>query len=176
VSIEQWLQEELEKKYVEQYQKLHQETDYTKPNTYEIHVEHIKELVEKTKSLTLLDFGCGKASHYIRDKEHLKWGGIMPHLYDPAIKEYSYLPDKCFDGVICIDVLEHIPEILVEKTLKKIYSHARKFVYFVICTRQALWHLPNGENAHTTIKPGQWWYERINEVSNKDVNTVILTN
>ena len=32
------------------------------------------------------------------------------HLYDPGVEEYSIYPKNKHDGVICTDVLEHIPE------------------------------------------------------------------
>jgi hypothetical protein len=68
----------------------------------------IKGLIDDTKSESLLDFGCGKAKIYNRINLAEKFG-MMPDLYDPAIEEYSELPNKQYDGVFCCDVMEHIP-------------------------------------------------------------------
>ena len=43
-------------------------------NSLTLHLDNIKKLIETTKSKTALDYGCGKAQHYIKDRIHLSWG------------------------------------------------------------------------------------------------------
>ena len=69
--------------------------------------------------------------------------------------------------MISTDVLEHIPEKVIPKTLNQIFERADKFVYLAICTRLAHAILPNGENAHCTVKEPDWWENHILS-SNKD--------
>ena len=133
----------------------------------------IKGLIDDTKSQSLLDFGCGKAKIYKRVNLAEKFG-VMPDLYDPAIEEYSELPNKQYDGVFCCDVMEHIPEIEVPGVIEQIYERANKFVFFAIATDPAMAVLPNGENAHCTTKPIQWWEEIINKNAPKKVYSHVL--
>ena len=77
--------------------------------------------------------------------------------YDPAVPEFSKLPDGKFDIVICTSVLEHIPEDQLMDTIKTIFSKANKFVFFVIHCGLATNLLSDGTNAHCTIyHPKKW--------------------
>jgi len=127
-------------------------------------------LVKDTKSESLLDYGCGKAEGYLDYKHHEHWG-IMPSLYDPAIPEYEDFPQGTFDGVMSFDVLEHIPEVQIPETIYQITKVAKKFVFLGIATDPAEAILPNGDNAHCTLKPIDWWIEMIKKHSHKQVYT-----
>jgi hypothetical protein len=81
--------------------------------------------------------------------------------YDPGVPEYETLPTGEFDGVICTDVLEHIPEGLLPETFETIFSKARHFVFLVIDCGLAVKKLPNGENAHCTVKLPSWWNSQL---------------
>lgn len=118
------------------------------------HVDEIDNLIRKSGSKTILDYGCGKGEQYSIRKLHKFWG-VEPTLYD--IATYPEKPEGTFDGVICTDVLEHVPEELVKDTIAELFSYARKFVFMSICTRDAKKTLPDGRNAHLTVRPQQWW-------------------
>ena len=119
----------MSKKYIDLYKKYHHEhAGYGNGGGLKFYLNHIVDLVHDTKSKTLLDYGCGKAEGYFKYKHHKHWG-IMPELYDPAITQFNKLPDGPFDGVICFDVLEHIPEEEIPETIKNIFDRANKFVF-----------------------------------------------
>jgi hypothetical protein len=82
------------------------------------------------------------------------------HCYDPCHAPYSTLPTERFDGVITTDVLEHCPEEDLDWIIGELFGFARKFVFASIAAYPALTHLPNGENAHCTVRPTGWWRER----------------
>lgn len=125
------------------------------------HASSIKQLIDSTGSKTLLDYGCGKGYQYTKLNLHDEYfNGIMPSLYDPGTK-YSDFPEGEFDGVLCTDVLEHIEEKDLDGVLEQIYSKATKFVYLGVCTVPAQAILPDGRNAHVTIKPFAWWLEKV---------------
>jgi SAM-dependent methyltransferase len=72
-----------------------------------------------------------------------------------------------FDLVVCSDVLEHIPEKMVDDTLREIRRVGSLNYFFHICS-----HLENtkgslGEKGicelHITIKPDDWWKEKLEE-------------
>lgn len=57
--------------------------------------------------------------------------------------------------------MEHVEEKFVEVVLAEIASLCDSKAFFVISTRKALHTLPDGSNAHRTIKPKGWWLEHI---------------
>ena len=168
------MMKEIEREYIEQYKLHHSDTTKFPGNSYLSQHHLIAKLVKETDSKTLLDYGCGKARQYTVDKLHEEWG-FMPTLYDPAIPEYENLPEGPFDGIYSTDVMEHIPREIIPSIFEYIYSNAQKFVFLGICTRPAVTILPNGENAHCTIEPMDWWVEMINRHAPRSVYTHVHT-
>lgn len=145
---------------IEQYKELHK-TEYSYSAT-NLHKESIAQFLQREKCESILDYGCGKAVQYLKENIHNDYFfGIMPSLYDPAVEQYSKLPEGEFDAVISTDVLEHIEEQDLDKVLEEIYSKAKKFVYLGICNSPALAILPDGRNAHVTQKSLDWWKEKV---------------
>jgi len=132
------------------------------------HVHQIKIIIDVLGSRSLLDYGSGKARQYVSVPVRLPdgkefpdirsyWGVVQLTCYDPAYEPLSRLPQGVFDGVICTDVLEHCPEEDIDWIIAEIFSFAREFVYLNVACYPAKKTLPNGENAHCTIKPPEWW-------------------
>tara|TARA_B100000424_G_C22711632_1_gene387282 strand:- start:94 stop:624 length:531 start_codon:yes stop_codon:yes gene_type:complete len=158
-------------KYVDQYKELHKNAyGYGDGWAISRQAQHISNLVNDTNSKTLLDFGSGKAD-YENNNIHLLWGGILPARYDPAIPQWSEMPEGTFDGVFSADVMEHIPEDEVHDVLTTHFEKANKFVFLGICTKLAKTILPNGENAHCTVEDSNWWSDRILKANKKGVYT-----
>lgn len=135
----------------------------------------IKNGISLTSSKTLLDYGCGKAlawlpssflevnSLKITTKEFLELDEV--YLYDPGYEPYSTEPTKKYDAVICTDVLEHIPELDIKWFINELFTYSNKYVFANIAVYPAKKIMPNGENAHCTIKPIDWWKSIFDEVS-----------
>lgn len=147
-------------RYLSLYMQMHSED----PNVFvgkstAKHSKDIKELIKLTGAVSLIDYGCGKGRQYTEHRLHEEWGVPQPYLYDPAYSPYNKLPecDRTFDGVICTDVLEHVPEDGLDYVLDDLFTLADKFVFINVSTRPAGRKLPNGENAHCTVKPHSWW-------------------
>ena len=133
----------------------------------------IKQIINSTKSNSLIDFGCGKAKYYF---DNIKINNIdyknITHfwkiqkyfLYDPVVKNFSKYPSKKADGVICIDVVEHIPEQDVIKFIDEIFRLAKKFIFVVIACYSAKKKLPDGRNVHLSIKTIDDWKKIILEI------------
>ena len=140
------------------------------------HVPAIADLIAKTGSRTLLDYGCGKGQTYqLRDVE-LTSGETAPTLqdywklesircYDPGYAPFSQIPTEQFDGTICIDVLEHITEPDLPWILEEIFGFGRRFVFATIACYPAKKILPNGRNAHCTVRSADWWTGLIHGVA-----------
>lgn len=127
------------------------------------HRDQIKRLIEKHGASTLLDFGCGRGDAYwIPHYLHRYWGVPRPELYDPSFDSHDKLPmtGHQFDGVLCSDVLEHIPAEDVDEFIAGLFGYAKKFVWASVCCRAAKKTFPDGTNLHVTIQPLGWWKRR----------------
>jgi hypothetical protein len=144
---------------IRQYRELHEEGHFAGLSILPW-VEDIAALVRRTGAETLLDYGCGKGMQYVKHGAHEAWGGIMPHLYDPGVSGLSKPPEGLFDGVISTDVAEHIPEGEVDAYIEALKRHAGRFVFVSICCRPANRLLPDGRNAHLTIRRIKWWKKK----------------
>lgn len=125
------------------------------------HVDEVGKAVARHRAKTLLDYGSGAGDAY-RDphRVHEKWGlnKVFIRLYDPAFKRLKApLGDTTYDGVICSDVLEHIPECDVPKVTATLFKHAKHFVWASICCRPANKTFPDGTNLHITLHDMAWW-------------------
>jgi len=131
-------------------------------------VARIKRLIVLTGARIILDYGCGKGGQYgprkVVDETGGAWPGVIDYwdadevvCYDPAYAPYSTLPEGRFDGVISTDVLEHCPEEDLPWIVGEIFGFATRFVFANVACYPARKRLPNGENAHCTIKPAEWW-------------------
>ena len=138
----------------------------------------VKQFIDRHEADSLLDYGSGKGRQYEPMELKLSdgrsfpdipsfWGMASPVCYDPAYPPLSRLPSKRFDGVICTDVLEHCPEDDIPWVVHEIFGFARKFVFANVACHPAEKCLPNGENAHCTIKPTAWWKALLDEVAGR---------
>lgn len=130
------------------------------------HEKTIRKLVRRTDAVTILDYGCGRGDAWgngtkLHQDLGLKRKDIT--LYDPAFKAHSrpIREDRKFDGVLCSDVLEHIPEPDVPAFIDRLFGHARKFVWASVCCREAKKCFPDGTNVHVTLQPYEWWMDQM---------------
>jgi hypothetical protein len=160
---------------LEQYRILHQRGNFPGKGVIR-HLKPISVLVKVTRSATMLDYGSGKGLAYtdtafFRERARSTAANAVAALglqhvtcYDPGVAEFSALPAGPFDGVICTDVLEHVPEQDISHTLQEIFDRASRFVYLNIASYPAQGLLPNGENEHVTIRSARWWRAAIGAV------------
>lgn len=132
----------------------------------------VADCVNRHNANRLLDYGCGQGLQYLEDKAHHRWGDAIPYLYDPGVEEFAVKPIGTFDGVLCFDVAEHIPENYIHWFLKDVLSYADKFAVFCIFTEPAKAKLPDGRNAHLTVQPQTWWEEKITNTLEERAFTV----
>lgn len=142
--------------YIEQYKIVHNQSESFGTSSIEfLHLANL--IIQELQPGSILDYGCGKSS-LIEELDINK--NTKKYRYDPAIEEYSVLPVDRVDLIINTDVLEHIPEEHLDEILNNI-SGISENVFFNISNRLASQRLPNGENAHCTVKPPEWWENRL---------------
>jgi hypothetical protein len=115
----------------------------------------------KLKSPTVLEYGSGRRTF----AKTMAWA--MPHVriheYDPGVPEIDVLPlsGSVFDLVLNTDVMEHVEEQFVEQTFDRLYGYCGYAAVFNIACTPSKSTLPNGKNAHVTVRPPAWWRERV---------------
>ena len=132
------------------------------------------------KIKSTLDYGCG-ASDWMLD-------GFEPET-NVSAKEYFGL-EECYryepardiderqkvDCVISFDVLEHIFVADVSNVIDEIFSYATKLVVLNIACYEAAALLPNGENAHITVRNPHWWKAQVDQIalSYPDISVLLI--
>ncbi len=151
--------------YEEVYGELHMQSHrWFKGFSMRPYVDEIAELVQSHDATRLLDYGSGKGYQYLALRVHEAWGGILPHCYDPGLKDFRKKPEGKFAGIICTDVMEHIEKHDVKGVLADIFGYTEDsaFVFFCIaCRPSRSKRLPDGRNVHVTIKPPEWWDKQL---------------
>jgi hypothetical protein len=140
---------------IDQYRRIHATSVYGSTS-----IKNLRFLGPEIKILrpqSILDYGCGPS----RLLEALDLGYRAELLrYDPAIPQYSKLPAAKVDLLINVDVLEHIEERDLDSVLAEMASLCRNAI-IIIDTKKAAAILPDGRNAHVTLRPHVWWKERL---------------
>jgi SAM-dependent methyltransferase len=132
----------------------------------------------------ILEIGCGngKTCRFLTDMGHDVTGvDIVSGPYDREGYNFvmhdvtkSQLPfgDKEFDLAVSFDVLEHLEPEFVSDVLWDIFRVAKKVVIVV-----PLLHETEGKpllgKLHRTVKPAEWWIEKLNNLSFKLANKYI---
>ena len=149
-----------QQRLIEMYREIHDKKLRFHGTSLKGRIDHIGQLITETGSKTLLDYGCGGAIFYKRDRVHEKWG-VSLTLYDPAVREYDKKPEGKFDFVVCTDVLEHVAH--PEAVIKELVGYADKCLYLAISTQHSApeKRLADGTPFHICVHPEAWWMERI---------------
>lgn len=129
----------------------------------------------------VIDFGCGPG----RSAIFLLKASLFVHLIDfcsNCLDPYIYLltldPNSSVkfskasicslpidiqekEWIICFDVLEHIPEKMIAKSLKGIAARMKKGGLLGIALTEDSLGQMIGETLHLSIKPPSWWKKQI---------------
>ena len=135
---------------------------------------HFKEHAIKS----VLDYGSGGAvwEHEGFDQESRKSAKDFFSLdkvaiYEPARSIDQRRKSEC---VICMDVLEHVFVLDVPTVLRDIFSYAENLVVLNVACYKAAAVLPNGENAHITVRKPMWWKGVLDLISTEFPSVNIL--
>jgi hypothetical protein len=140
---------------IEQYRQIHEAGPYGKSSVKSL--RFLRPEIALLKPSSIIDYGCGQ-SRFL-DELELDYRVDLIR-YDPAIPQYSQKPNTRADLLINIDVLEHIEERDLDDVIDDLASLSRNAI-IIIDTKPASTFLPDGRNAHVTIRPHVWWRERL---------------
>ena len=127
-------------------------------------------IIKERKVTKILDYGCGKGKFHdlLFNNKNTPGSpmGISIAKYDPAYIPYSVKPKGDFELVLCTDVMEHVQEDKVDEVLKDLFDSG-PYIFLTITCYAATQILLNGKNAHYTIKPPEWWKEKLKPYDGK---------
>ncbi len=149
----------------ELYRQTHnQYPDYFQGFSLVSYIFEIGELIQKSNIKTVIDYGCGKAKAWETYQLKKLWGIERVDFYDPGVESFISRPLNPSDLLISIDVLEHVPEHLVDIVLDDMCRLSKKAMFVNVSTRPASKKLIDGSNAHATVKPISWWQHKIDRL------------
>jgi hypothetical protein len=140
---------------IEQYRQLHASTVYG--NTSVKTLRYLRPEIALLRPRSIIDYGCGQSTFL--DELRLDYD-LQYVRYDPAIPEYSRKPSTTADLLVNIDVLEHIEENDLDDVIAELAVLGQNAI-IVVDTKPASTVLPDGRNAHVTIRPPLWWREKL---------------
>ena len=129
--------------------------------------EQIKKIVEHFNAKNCLDYGSGGSdlnkTKLVNGEKFIDYVGLKKiKSFEPARNKKK--KDKC-DIVLCFDVLEHVFINDVPWVINDLFKYATKCVVINVACYNAAALLPNGENAHITVRPPSWWLGQIECIS-----------
>jgi len=137
-----------------------------------------KEKISSENIKTILDYGGGGSNWEepnfdpLTGKSAKKFFNVQEvTTYEPA---RNLSEKKKSDCVVCIDVLEHIFIADIPNVIDELFSLTNNLLVINVACYKAAAILPNGENAHITIRPPSWWKGVIDTVSVKYNNIEVM--
>ena len=165
-----------------QYEKIHKQSIKEEKITFAGLVTflriapYIRNIFKNKKIISLLDYGGGQGKQYLLKNLHNSKGDKFidmqnyldiktVNVYDAGRPETLKSLGQKYDAVICTDVLEHCDELDLPWIINELFEHSTNFVFATIATYPAVKILPNGENAHCTIKNSDWWSSLFSQIA-----------
>lgn len=114
----------------------------------------VEALAERFDARSIIDYGCAI------DASLSRFSTLPIINYDPAISEYSALPERA-DLVVCLHVLEHVEEDCIDHVLEHLRGLAKKALFIAVSTESSTKTLPDGSPWHSFVKDAAWWREKL---------------
>jgi len=136
--------------------------------------EPIVNMCNKLNLTTILDAGCGsgKATEQFMDaglevtavditdnciQDRARRKHIAPFFTQTPLSELSMFNNDCFDMVFCVDVMEHIPPVALDATIKELARVCGKYAYFQISLFRDGFGVTIGETLHLSLFSAREW-------------------
>jgi hypothetical protein len=130
--------------------------------------EQVRETLEQHKITSTLDYGCGGSNWNCPDFDE---SGESAVEYFNLNQAFHYEPARNLDQrtsvdcVVSFDVLEHVFITDIPTILRDMFSYSKKLLILNIACYPAAAKLPNGENAHITVRDPVWWKGMIDSIA-----------
>ena len=140
----------------------------------------LKNIFNTNKIRTVLDYGSGRSNWLDKSFDKEKDLSALDFFnldsiaqYEPTVINSKRKKAEC---VLCFDVLEHIFISDLKNVVSDLYYHSSKIVVLQVACYEAKAKLPNGENAHITVRNPLWWKGFIDAISSnfKSTQTILI--
>ena len=137
-----------------------------------------KEHIANPSIKTILDYGGGGSDWEAENFDPSS--GMSAKQYFDVKTVTSFEParnkmeKKCSDCVVCMDVLEHIFITDIANVIDELFYLAKKLLVINVACYKAAALLPNGENAHITVRSPDWWKGTIDAIAVRYPNIKVL--
>ena len=176
------------KKLIQMYKKMHRSGyktargDYIYPAYERFNMKAFKKIIklhlDELGVKTILDYGSGGSDwNKVGFDKDTNLSAIK---YFNLKSVYKFEPGRNIDQrkkadcVIVFDVLEHIYINDIKKVLFDIFNYAKKIVIINVACYDSAALLPNGENAHVTVRYPLWWKGVLDVISMDYINVKVL--
>ena len=134
---------------------------------------NIIEYLKISKVESVLDAGCGDGRFLklLKKMNHnLVVSGIdiADNAIDFRLKDiftqgclWEEEPYKEVDAITCFDVLEHLPEMYIDKVLYNFNKFSRKLCIVSVCMVEDQFGKEINEKLHLTVKDLFWWMDKL---------------
>lgn len=144
-------------KYAAQLRELHAKNEsFGVGSVTAKHYPIIQKLLQKHSFGSVLDYGCGKG-HFIKFLRD-SFPEVHVEGFDVASEEFSVLPNRKFDLIVCLDVMEHVEFGALSNVLGEIRDRCSKVFVCSVANYPASKKLSDGRNAHVTQMPFSVWF------------------
>jgi len=127
----------------------------------------VRDLLKQFQIASLLDYGCGGSDYEVAGFDE----NLSAKEYFGLSEVYRYEPARKIDqrqrtdAVVCFDVLEHVFIADLAETIRELFSLTGRLLIVNVACYAARALLPNGENAHITVRPPLWWKGMIDSIA-----------
>lgn len=130
-----------------------------------------KAAVERVNgSSSLVDFGCGRGKamdFFARRGMYCEGVEISSYLAGELRKDGKWVHHASLDNMpfrdnqfgigFSNDVIEHVPEELVQPSLNEMARVCSDYLFLSVCPEPSHHLSKDGENLHLTVRPAGWW-------------------
>lgn len=146
----------ISKYMLEQNREMHETQNYGASGWR--HVEEVLAMaLAQGPGSSILDYGCGQGT-LAKTLRDMGYDGDIRE-YDPCIPGKETLPEPA-TIVVCTDVMEHVEEDKVPAVLAHLKRLTAGVCFISVAIRKANKKLPDGQNAHITLKKPKWWINK----------------
>ena len=140
----------------------------------------VKDKILDNNIKTLLDYGGG-GSDWEKSNFEPSTGESAKNFFNlEQITKFeparNLLDKKKSDCVVCMDVLEHIYIADIPNVVEELFELSNNLLIINVACYKAAAILPNGENAHITVRGPLWWKGVIDTIAikYKDVEIMLI--
>ncbi len=123
--------------------------------------KELHDLAAKAGAMTVLEYALGAEDNGYETAEGSvsRDAELTITRYDPAVPSLSERPSGRFDGVVCTEGLDFLPDEDVPWVIDELLGYARRFVYATVSDLALTKELPDGTRLQSRPRDRSWWYE-----------------